>query len=139
MGLCQGYFKVYIFSQNWGTSTKDIFNIVRIHVQKHYRKRKHPLDPFRIHISIFISPSYHFLHISTKKHHYVHLIYQVCTESWIKTSKNRCFDRKVIQDNFLQYLKIFGRAWLIWNWHVDYTKIIFLSWKLKNIVKNTKL
>ena len=60
MGLCQGYFKVYIFSHFWGTSAKDIFNIGRIHVQKHYGKGKTSLNPLQ---NSYINPPYRHLTI----------------------------------------------------------------------------
>ena len=49
-----------IFSQIWGTSTKDIFNIVRQHVQKHYRKGNTSLGPLQ---NSNINPPYHHLMI----------------------------------------------------------------------------
>ena len=60
MGLCQGYFKMCIFSQIWGTSTKDIINIVRQHVQYHYRKGNTSLGPLQ---NSNINPPYHHLMI----------------------------------------------------------------------------
>ena len=58
MGLCQGYFKTCIFSQIWGTSTKDIFTTVRQHVQNHYRKVHTSLGPLQ---NSNINPPYHHL------------------------------------------------------------------------------
>ena len=60
MGLCQGYFKMCIFSQIWGTSTKDIFNIVCQHVQNHYGKGNTSLGPLQ---NSNINPPYHHLMI----------------------------------------------------------------------------